>query len=308
MAYASWTKFTERVLITGGSVQRLDADTGLPILAPSYPIPNDFIKPTALNSGLLTDEGSLTLYTGSSDITVADTVLEGYLFTHDMKVKANNVTIRDCLFAVDDYATTYGVRCTYGNTGTLVEYCEFRGHSSAAIYGGDAIFRHNHVHHMGGDCSKLTGRYTFESNYITNLGYNPSAHADGIQITGGGVGIIRGNNFDMISNLVVGEITYKNSQCMIIATNESPVDDLDIYNNWITGGIQSILINEKTVEDSGFGGNPTNCRVHDNIFTRDSWTVQAFSVVDVDGVSGNRVYGNVYSDNGALLPGQGVTP
>lgn len=319
MTYPIWTKFTERVSIVSSVVERLDLITGLPITV--APIPSGtFTKPSAANTGLLTAEGSLVVYTGPSTIDETypgydaggvgtGVVIEGFHFQNQgIKIKAENVTVRDSLISAPKSIDTedtypYGIQCTYGFTGTLIENCEFRGWHSSNFYGGDCTVRKCHLWESGGDGTKFTNNFIFEMNWINLLGYEASAHADGIQMVSGGNGIVRGNFFDMIPGIIVDGQQYKNSQCIIISTNNGPIDNVDIYENWFNGGIQSVLIGDKGV---GYGL-PTNMKIRNNVYTRDSWQVNPWSMEGVD-TFGNEIYGNVYEDNGQLMPNQGVAP
>ena len=211
-------------------------------------------KPSPENTGTT---GTLTEYTGTTTITQDGTTLENYSINGTLNIRANNVTIKNCLIATDGI---YGIRANYGHTGLLVENCEIRDMQSAAILGDNFTARNCNIWNSGGDGIKPGNNFLIEGCYFQKLGYKEDAHADGIQMVAGGNGIIRGNTFDMTYD-VQG---YRNSQCIIILTNNAPIDNILIENNWIDGGGYSVQ-----VRDKGNGhGIPTNVIIKNNLLGR----------------------------------------
>ncbi|WP_289044445.1 T9SS type A sorting domain-containing protein [uncultured Olleya sp.] len=219
------------------------------------------VKPDLTNTGTT---GTLTAYTGTTTITTDNFILENAIISGSLNIKANNVTIKNCLIETGGY---YGIRCNYedsnGNdyTNLLIEDCEIRGMQSAAIYGDNFIARRCNIWNSGNDGLKPVSNFLIESCYIHELGYADGAHADGVQMVNGGNGIMRWNNFDMPWN----NPTYANSQCIIMSTNVGTIDNVLIEENWINGGGYSVQIIDK---GNGFGV-PTNVSVLNNLFGRD---------------------------------------
>lgn len=212
-------------------------------------------KPNSTNTGTT---GNLTTYSGSADITIAGAIIENYIINGSLNIKANNVTVRNCLI---NTTGTYGIRSNYGYTGLLIEDCEITGMTSAAILASDFIARRCNIWHSGADGIKPTNNFLIEACYFHHLGYITTAHADGIQMVAGSNGQILNNNFDMPYN----EPGYKNSQCMIISTNNAIIDNITIDGNWVNGGGYSIQIRDK---GNGYG-NPTNVSITNNLFGTD---------------------------------------
>ncbi|WP_219007588.1 T9SS type A sorting domain-containing protein [Aquimarina litoralis] len=211
-------------------------------------------KPSPDNTGTT---GTLTEYTGATTITQDGTTLENYSINGTLNIRANNVTIKNCLIATSGI---YGIRANYGHTGLLVENCEIKDMQSAAILGDNFTARNCNIWNSGGDGIKPGNNFLIEGCYFQKLGYKEDAHADGIQMVAGGNGIIRGNTFDMPYD-VQG---YRNSQCIIILTNNASIDNILIENNWIDGGGYSVQ-----VRDKGNGhGIPTNVDIKNNLLGR----------------------------------------
>jgi hypothetical protein len=238
-------------------------------------------KPNASNTGT---SGSLTASSGFT-ITTDNAVIEDLDISGTVKVQANNVTIRNCRISTGGY---YGIQCTFGYTGLLIEDCEIEGMQSAGIYGSNFTARRVHIHNSGADAIKPGSNFVIESCYLTDLGYITTSHADGVQMVSGGDGVIRWNNFDMPHD----EPGYKNSQCIIIQTNNGLIDDVVIHENWINGGGYSVQIRDK---GNGYGA-PTNIEITDNQFGRD----YQFGIMITDGSP--TISGNVWEDNGQPAP------
>ena len=238
-------------------------------------------KPSTANTGY---SGSLTA-SGGLTITTNGAVVENLDISGSVKIQANNVTIRNCRIQTSGY---YGIQCTYGYTGILIENCEISGVLSAAIYGGNFTARACYIHDSGADGIKPTGNYVIETCYFTDLGYISTAHADGVQMVAGSDGLIRWNTFDMIA----GEDGYKNSQCMIIQTNNGPIDNIVIDGNWINGGGYSIQIRDK---GNGYGV-PTNIQIINNQFGTDA----EFGIIIADG--NPTISGNIWEATGEPAP------
>ena len=211
-------------------------------------------KPSIENTGT---KGTLSEYSGSTTIKEDGTILENFIIDGTLNIQANDVIVRNCLITSGGI---YGIRANHGYTGLIVEDCEIRNMRSAAILGDDFIAKRCNIWNSGADGIKPGRNFLIEGCYFHKLGYIDDAHADGIQMVAGGNGIIRGNTFDMPYN-VPG---YKNSQCIIMLTNNGVIDNVLIENNWIDGGGFSVQ-----VRDKGNGhGIPKNVSVVNNFFGR----------------------------------------
>ena len=211
-------------------------------------------KPSLENTGT---NGTLTTYNGSTTIVEDGTVLKDLIINGSLNIRANNVIVKNCKITTDGF---YGIRANFGYTSLLIEDCEISGMKSAAIFGNNFVARRCKIWDSGADGIKPGENFLIEGCYFYNLGYIEDAHADGIQMVAGGNGIIRGNTFDMPFDAP----GYKNSQCIIILTNNAPIDDVKIENNWIDGGGYSVQVRDK---ENG-NGIPTNVSITNNLFGR----------------------------------------
>jgi hypothetical protein len=227
------------------------APTSPPAGACTTPPPTD--RPNADSTG--PTSGDLKAM-GGTTITVDGTVLEKFAATGQITIKANNVTLRN--FTVQS-SSSYGIRVESGK-GAVIEDGEIFGMSSAGIYGGDFTARRLHIHDSGADAIKPTRNALIEDSYLEKLGYLEDAHADGVQMVSGSNVTMRGNNFYMPHDAQ----GYRNSQCIIIQTNNGPVDNILIEKNWLNGGGYCVQIREK--DDNGV---PTNVRIMNNRFGDD---------------------------------------
>ncbi len=239
-------------------------------------------KPTATNTGY---SGELTAYTGTTNIQTDNTVIENKLISGTITINANNVTIKNCKITTGGF---YGVNVKTGEN-ALIEDCEIEGMQSAAILGRNFTARRCNIWNSGADGIKPYSNFLIEACYFHHLGYVEDAHADGIQLVREGDGVITGNNFDMGP-----EEGYKNSQCIIIQSNDAAVDDIVIDSNWINGGGFSVQIRERNY------GLPTNISITNNLFGRDA----QFGTHIVDGddaVTNNIINCNRYEDTNELV-------
>lgn len=250
-------------------------------------------QPGPSTTGPKSADSQLRQISGTT-ITQDGTVLEGVFISGTLTIKANNVTVRNFKLSSSSH---YGINASFGYKNLTIEDGEIYGPQSAAVYGGNFTARRLNIHDIGNDGFKPTGNAVIEDNWIRRLGYISDSHADGVQMVAGSNVVIRGNYFDMPAGLP----GFNNSICMIIQTDDGPINDILIENNWINGGGYSIQIRDK---NKGYGA-PTNVRIINNRFGRDfqygPWVTD-----------GNVVKsGNVWDDTGALLTGQtagGGTP
>jgi hypothetical protein len=243
-------------------------------------------QPSEANTGPTTAEGSLRRISGTT-ITQDGTVLEGVYIEGGVTVNADNVTIRN--FKIET-SGSYGVQANGSNL--LLEDGEITGMNSAAVYGGNFTARRLFVHNSGNDAFKAQSNVVIEDSYIRELGYAPESHADGVQMVSGSNVTIRGNNFVMHD-----QPGYSNSQVVIVQTNNGPVNNVTVENNWINGGGYSVQFRDK---NTGYGA-PTNITIRNNRFGDD----YQFGPWSLDG--NPMVCGNVWDDTGALMDRQSAS-
>jgi len=217
-----------------------------------------FAIPGPDNTGPTGDVSTFEPYTGRTTINVDGTVLENFTFEGILRINANNVTIRNCVMSG---AGTYGIQIYDGTTGTVIEDCIIENMLSAGILGSNFTASRLEIRNSGADAIKAFHNFTIEDSWFHSLGYLDGAHADGIQMVQGTNGVIHGNHFDMPYN-VEG---YRNSQCIILGTNDGPIENILIEGNWLNGGNYCVVANDK---DNGFG-KPTNIIMINNKFGED---------------------------------------
>ena len=239
------------------------------------------------NAGHVGDSSTFTVRDGSLSVSAADTIIENMVIRGTVRVQANahNVIVRNCVIESE---APYGVQANFGAQNLLVHNVTFTRQGSSAILGDNFVFRNNHVFDVGADAAKPGHNCDVLDNYFERLGYKDDAHADGVQIVAGSNVNISGNYFDMIN----GEGGYKNSQCCMVQTNNGPVTNVNVTNNYIKGGGYSLQFRNRT-ED------PTECSIEGNVFFRDSYQFGPW-IVDGDGVA---ISGNTYED-GSPVEGQ----
>ena len=227
-----------------------------------------FTKPNAQNTGHISPRSSLKKISGPviDDAWLnanngGSRVVEGYHFTGQVTVLADNVTLRDFYINGGRYGIYNGVFESNPSKNLIIEDGEITNNTSSGIVASNATIRRLHIHHHGSDAIKPFSNVLIESNYISHLGSIPDSHSDGVQMVSGSNVTVRGNFFDMRHN----EPGYTNSQVIIIQTNIGKVDNILVEANWINGGGYSVQINDK---GNGYG-EPTNDRVINNRFGRD---------------------------------------
>ena len=199
-----------------------------------------------------------------------------------IKIQANNVTVRNVRI---DCSSFYGINIASGNTGTLIEDVEIFGMTSSGVLGSNFVLRRANIHDSGADATKPGSNVVIENSWFHRLGTIPTSHSDGVQMVSGSNVTMRENNFDMPYDLP----GYTNSQCMIIQTNNGPIDDILIEGNWLNGGGYCVQINDK---GNGHGG-PTNVRIVNNKFGRDC----QFGILRFNN-STATLSGNIWQDSG----------
>lgn len=245
-------------------------------------------KPGPATTGPTTP-GSLVAYAGPNTITTPNTTVEGVAITGTITIEADSVTLRN--FVLDADSGWYGVNVVSG-TGTLIEDGEIFTVRSSGLLGSNITARRLNIHESGGDGMKIASNSLIEGCWVHHIGTNPDAHADCQQMVAGSNSTFRGNFMDIPINSKGGPgEPYKSNSTFIIQTNNGPIDNILIEDNWLNGGNYTIYIRDK---GTGYGP-PTNVRVLNNRFGRD----YQYGVLSVDGAP--IVAGNVWDDSGELM-------
>lgn len=241
-------------------------------------------KPGPQNTGFSPNANVRSL-NQSVIISEDNTVLSDADIVGCVQVKADNVRITNVRINCGGF---YGVQANFGHVNLVMEDIEIFGTQSAGILGSDFTVRRANIHDSGSDAIKPGSNVTIEASWLHRLGTKVGSHSDGVQMVSGSNVTIRGNTIDMPYFLA----GFTNSQCMIIQTNNGPIDSILIESNWLNGGGYCVQINDK-----GNGhGPPTNVTISGNKFGRDC----QFGILRFAG-SDPQLSGNTYEFNGAPI-------
>lgn len=247
-------------------------------------------KPGPDNTGP-TDRSLLQPMDGTT-IDKEGTVLENVAIKGMMRIKADNVTIRN--FTIDA-GTHYGIQIAPGVKGTKIENGEIINVNSAAILGMGFHAIALNIHESGGDGIKPQGTggpVIIERCWIHHLGKNEGAHADAIQSVGGEDMTFRHNFFDLE---VDPKPPYKANANFMLQNKKGKLANLTIEQNWIDGGGWMIYV----------PGNSDNIRIVNNKFSRE----YRFGLIN--GLEHTTWQGNVWEDTGEpieMVGGKAVDP
>lgn len=245
-----------------------------PVPEPPKPVPTG--KPTPANTGpRTTDLKPLA----STKISKAG-VYENFTATSVVTISASNVTVRNFKITT---SSDNCIRVNEGVSNVLLEDGECDGANSSGITGEGFTARRLYVHNMGSDAFHLNdaGNVTIEASYVTDLGYNKSSHADGVQVASGKNITIRGNNFHMPGE----DPKYNNSQIFMIKPDFGPIENLRIEGNWLNGGGYSV----------NMAGASSNVSIKDNRFGKE------YNFGPFNGVDHALVCGNTWEADGKPL-------
>jgi len=221
------------------------------------PVPEGY--PTPLTTGICgvgLSEENLTA-SGSIEVSIDGTVIDGMDITGTLTIEANNVLIRNSrITATGLYALN--VRSGYSNI--VIEDTRIRGVGDAvsSAVQGYSPYTLRRVHVTGGsDNIKAHAGILVEDSYVTGVYKSPGSHNDVVQIRGGSGYIFRNSSF-------LGP-WQQSTSAFIIQAKSNDVDDLVIEDSYISGGGYSIYTNENN------GYSMTNVFVTNNRFELDSW-------------------------------------
>ncbi len=242
------------------------------------------VKPGPHNTG--PKDRSNLRKVGSITITKKGTILENVHIEGTLIIRADNVIVRN--FVVDGKGSRYGIQCSFGNKGILLQDGEVFDVGSSGVFGSGFTAQRLNVHESGGDGFKTSSGSIVEYCWVHHLGTAEGAHADANQSRDGESMIFRGNFFDIPIDIGA---PYKSNACLIIQTGLGPIDDVLIEDNWLTGGNYTLYITDK-----GQGhGPPSNVRVINNRFGRG----HRYGVIDMHGYV--HLEGNRWDDTGELM-------
>jgi len=228
------------------------------------PIPPGFPDASTTGySGTLTPSEAIT-------VTVNGTVVEDLDITGGVTVQANNVTIRNCRIT----GGLYGVNCSFGYTGTLIEDCTIYNGTSKGVYGGNFTARRCDVSEYS-DCMLVSSNVLVEDCYLHDLKVTAGSHNDGIQCTGG-------SNIT-VSHCTIQGLYQEQTSALIFQTNNAPIDNVLFENNFLSGGAYTVYLVDK---GTGYG-DPTNARLHYNTFEKDSYAYGHLSMTGAAEFIGN---------------------
>jgi len=271
-------------------------------------------KPTAANTGCAGYEAispgacariPSTPDTNCSDFDTPGVYEDFYCKGGTLNIDVSGVTLRN--FRHDGDGSLYGIRINPGVTGTVIEYGEVWNGHSTNLYdkGNDTTVRYLHLHHSKKDVMKADGDGgLFEYNFGEKGGAGDGSHADWMQMVSGTNYEFRFNNCDMPKPgtpkheayptdtnppYVFPGPPYRSNACFIL---HDDTDNIDIHDNWLTGGNYTIY------------GNP-GTTVRNNIFGRENADHPSLSsCTNCNGSSRlcNGPFddwsGNVWEDNG----------
>lgn len=239
--------------------------------------------------------GTLTAYTGPTNITTAGTVIDHKSVTSCIQISAANVVIRNSLIRcagtpillLDD-ASTYN-----GRASLLVEDSEIDcrlSPGSTGIAEAHVVARRVDIYGCENGLS-INQDVTLEDSYIHNLYNTGEAHSDDIQLSfghwvGGGY-VCCALNVTIRHNTLYSTGISGDLGSSAITANKAPDENVLIDGNLMAGGSYTIYCDQ-------FGSTGINFRVTNNHFsTRFSPIIGAFGVSDECGdetQSGNVVH------------------
>lgn len=203
------------------------------------------------------------------------TIIENKRIIGGVTIKANNVTIRNCLIdganrvGLPEINNWYGVKNMDGFTGLIVEDCEIVGVASAAIFANEGLFRRLNIHDSLKDGMKIQGPVHVAECWVHHIGIKEGSHADCVQSVNGGSGAVYTRNYMDICFYDTPDhpgAPYKSNACFIIQTTAAGTEwteDVMIKDNWLRGGSYTIYFTNKDNATVGV----RNCSVLRNKFS-----------------------------------------
>lgn len=241
-------------------------------------------RPDATNTGWQ-PTGVTLKPSGSIDVTVDGTIIDGLDVSGGITINANNVTIRRTRVSTTFWYPIW----VKGGSGVVIEDSEVDGLGGPAdggqkclyITSGAVTVQRNNFHDcedgmsLGGN-----GPLLVHNNWIHNPNGPSTQHSDGMEYYGGANATIQYNNFDY-ANATTSATNFTN--------DFGPITNIVYDHNWLRGGAYNLY-----VDGSHNGGLISNVKVTNNIFYRNS---SAYGTTVIRGnISSVTVSGNTFED------------
>jgi hypothetical protein len=252
-------------------------------------------KPGPTNTGYIgfgSSLGSLTPMSGTVNVN-SPGVMQGFNLTGFLNITASNVTIRN--FRIDrNFGGNNCIRVADSARNVVIEYGEMVNANASIVSGNGFTLRWCNLNNSRADAISCNIDVVVEDNYIWGLGANnPTAHADGLQITSGNNVAIRRNWFNLDD-----DATFNADQILIIKSDTGDISNVTVEDNWFTGngagyGVRFVAAN---------GNQLSGCILRNNRWGRDfqygTWTGGDINNLDI-------FCGNVWDDDGTLINSDG---
>lgn len=225
------------VLLGGVALQAL-VPASIEVVGSTAPAePGSF--PDASNTGYTSKKSELEeVGAGITSLAVAGAVVEGKHFTDQILVKANNVTVKNCLCVAATRLIV--VKLESGVTGFKIEDVEIDGgnneESEEALGGGGEYTAKRLNIHSSNDGFRIRGGCTIEDSYVHDLHTHAGAHTDCCQSLGGENMVVKHNTF-------IGS-TGGNSS-ILMNPDTSAIDKVLIEHNYFDGPCSYMLFFRK---------------------------------------------------------------
>lgn len=212
-------------------------------------------QPNTSNTGVPAGT-TLSAYTGSLTISTAGTVIDSKVISGDLKITANNVTIKNSRITGGGY---YVVQSN-ASSGVKLLHNEIisssGGNKYIGVLGKYEFICGNYIHGFENAISMYDGGATIQANLIDKMDGAPTAHHDGIEIYGGSNYKIWGNTIKLTNASGNGWLTETGA--INISDDSSVINDVEINGNWLGGGSYTVYV------DDQFGYSLSNIKLINN--------------------------------------------
>lgn len=273
--------------LAGPGGDRGDASTGAPSPSPAgsggdssapsrWPAPS--LWPGPDNTGV-PDGTRLSAYTGSRNITKANTTIDGKTIDGCVQVRAANVTIRRSKITCSGELV---VR-VYDDANLTLEDSELDGGGAAMAIGyGDYTLRRVEIRNIN-EGPRVSSNTVIEDSWIHGLVRREGDHHDILQTTGGVKMVVRHNNLDAYDPQTRDPF----NAAFMVGAETGQLADLLVEDNLMTGGNYTVNIRD----DSQISG----VVFRNNTFARNA-RYGPVTGQDTPGVTWER--SNVFQDTG----------
>jgi len=190
--------------------------------------------------------------------------------------KGQVVTFINCLFDAGGDARSLRTDQNQGRVVLLA--CELRNARDELAYGRGFQIFNSYCHFSGADGFKPQADCLIQGNYVTDLGHNDGAHADGVQLLGNARIRVIGNFFDQVND----KSCNRNLMASVVG-----LADIEWVGNWHTGrGWYALQLYDSIV--------PGSIVIKDNIFERYAGDLKMYTPLHV--MAGVVRSGNKFSD------------